>query len=106
MFYFSPIDSSDFEDVDRISVVNTTKFLVLTLNDSITLEYDDKIILTFTPDDPDLISDIESRGEYIRHNATVQIIDNDSKNGSHMSLIPHLLSPLPSSHEWHSTNEN
>ena len=47
-----------------------------TTNDDITLEYNDTVLLVFTPDESDLI---ESEGEYIRKNVTVYIIDNDRK---------------------------
>ena len=43
------------------------------------LEYDDSIILVFTPDDPALIPALEDFGEFIRDTATVNIIDDDSK---------------------------
>ena len=46
-------------------------------NDDITLEYDDKVRLTFTPDSPDLITDTENQGMYVRDTATVNIVDND-----------------------------
>ena len=52
---------------------------IFTTNDEITLEYDDTVILRFTPDNPLLISGAESDREYIRDMATVNIIDNDSK---------------------------
>ena len=48
-------------------------------NDETTLEYDDSVILTFTPDNPALITALEAEGEYIRDSATVNIIDDDSR---------------------------
>ena len=50
-----------------------------TSNDQITLEYEDRILLTFTPLNELLIPGIEDLGEYIRDTAIVKIIDNDSK---------------------------
>ena len=50
-----------------------------TSNDQITLEYDDRILLTFTPLNEFLIPGVEDLGEYIRDTANVNIIDNDSK---------------------------
>ena len=47
--------------------------------DNTSLEYDDTVILTFTPDDPNLISSLETAGEYIRDTVTVNIIDRDCK---------------------------
>ena len=52
---------------------------LFTSNDETTLEYDDSVILTFTPDNPALITGLEAQGEYVRDTATVNIIDNDSK---------------------------
>ena len=50
-----------------------------TRNDDITLEYDDTVILVFTPDEDDLIEFYEEEGEYIRDSVVVHIIDNDRK---------------------------
>ena len=47
--------------------------------DQITLEYDDRIKLIFTPNNPALIPGVEDVGEYIRDTAIVNIIDNDSR---------------------------
>ena len=53
---------------------------LFTKNDAVTLEYDDNVILVFTPDvlNSVLIWLYESQGEYIRERVTVHIIDNDS----------------------------
>ena len=61
-----------------ISFVNEAEIRLFTSNDQIALEYDDRVILTFTPDNPALIPGLEAQGEYIRHTATVNFIDNDS----------------------------
>ena len=61
-----------------ISFVNETEIRLFTSNDQIALEYDDRVILTFTPDNPALIPGLEAQGEYIRHTAIVNFIDNDS----------------------------
>ena len=53
---------------------------LFTAKDEITLEYDDRILLTYTPSVAGLIPGVESAGEYIRNTAIVRIIDNDSKN--------------------------
>ena len=52
---------------------------LFTSNDQITLEYDDRIKLIFTPNNPALIPGVEDVGEYIRDTAIVNIIDNDSR---------------------------
>ena len=70
---------SDFESLAPISFVNETEIRLFTSNDEITLEYDDRVILTFTPDNSALIPGLEAYGEYVRDTATVNIIDNDSK---------------------------
>ena len=62
-----------------ISFVNETEIRLFTSNDEITLEYDDSVILTFTPDNPAFITGLEAQGEYVRDTVTVQIIDSDSK---------------------------
>ena len=52
---------------------------LFTSNDQITLEYEDRIKLVFTPNNPALIPALEYEGEYIRDTAIVIIIDNDSR---------------------------
>ena len=63
----------------QISVENVAEIRLFSSNDETTLEYDDRVILTFTPDNPALITGLEAQGEYVRDTATVNIIDNDSK---------------------------
>ena len=50
-----------------------------TRNDDITLEYEDTVILIFSPHESDLIEFYESEGEYIRESMTVYINDKDRK---------------------------
>ena len=73
------IGSSDFESLAPISVENVAEVRLFTSNDEIALEYNDRIILTFTPDNPMLIPGLDAEGEYVRDSATVHIIDDDSK---------------------------
>ena len=74
-----PTDSSDFERMSPIRVSNTASIRLFTSNDDITLEYDDRVQLRLTPDDPALIPGLESIGEFIRDSAIVNIVDNDCK---------------------------
>ena len=53
---------------------------VFTANDEITLEYDDRILLTYIPSDSVLITGLEAVGEYVRNTAIVNIIDDDCKH--------------------------
>ena len=55
---------------------------VITVNDAITLEYDDEIVLEFTPFVLDFIETTEANnpGVYIRARTTVVIQDNDRKS--------------------------
>ena len=59
---------------------------MFTANDEITLEYNDSILLTYTPSAAGLIPGVEGAGEYVRDTAIVRIIDNDSKTT--MCVIP------------------
>ena len=52
---------------------------MFTANDELTLEYEDRILLTYTPSASGLIPGLEAAGEYVRDTAIVHIIDNDSK---------------------------
>ena len=73
------LGQSDFESLMPISFVNEAEIRLFISNDEITLEYDDRVILSFTPDNPALIPGLEAEGEYVRDTVTVQIIDSDSK---------------------------
>ena len=80
---FSPADDSDFDSgsFGNITVTNATfaEVSLFAYDDDVTLEYNDSVMLTFTPDDVDLIASIEAAGEFIRYYTTVNIIDNDRK---------------------------
>ena len=52
---------------------------LFTANDEVTLEYEDRVRLNFNPTAANLITDLESLGEYVRNSAIVNIIDNDCK---------------------------
>ena len=52
---------------------------LFTTNDEVTLEYDDRVRLDFNPTAADLITGLESFGEYVRSTAIVNIIDSDCK---------------------------
>ena len=80
LYMISPYTaSSDFESLVPISFTNKTEIHLIIRNDETTLEYDDSVILTFTPDNPAYISWLEADGEYVRATATVNIIDDDCK---------------------------
>ena len=71
-------DSSDFETLTSIHVTETDNSVpvrLFTSNDVITLEYDDYVIITFTPENPAIIGALETEGEYIKNTAIVNIID-------------------------------
>ena len=73
------VGTSDFQRLAPIRVTNSAEFRLFTASDEITLEYDDRVLLRFTPDNPGLIPGLEGMGENIRDTATVHIIDNDCK---------------------------
>ena len=80
----SSIGSTDFEGLRPISVTisvstNSEEIRLFTTNDEVTLEYDDRVILRFTPDNPGLIPGLEGMGQYIRDTATVHINDSNCK---------------------------
>ena len=73
------VGNSDFQRLAPIRVTNSAQIRLFTAYDEITLEYDDRVLLMFTPDNTVLIPALEGVGEYIRDTATVHIIDNDCK---------------------------
>ena len=73
------VGTSDFQRLAPIRVTNSAEIRLFTAYDEITLEYDDRVLLSFTPDNPGLIPSLEGYGEYIRDTATVHIIDIDCK---------------------------
>ena len=72
-------ENTDFERLLGISVTDTANIRLFASNDDISLEYDDRVQLIFTPNNPALITGVEGHGQYIRTNATVRIIDIDGK---------------------------
>ena len=55
-----------------------------TNSDTITLEYDDRVQLRFTPDSSALLDGV---GEYIRDSTTVNIIDKDCTCFSYIIIV-------------------
>ena len=86
------IGNSDFERMAPIytSVYRETNIAIqlFTVNDELTLEYDDRVMLRFTPTHVNLIPFLASNYEYIRHTTAVSIIDRDSKSW-HCELLLH-----------------
>ena len=74
-----PAEDSDLERMSLISVTNTASIRLFTSNDDISLEYDDRVLLVFTPDNPALVAAVESLGQYIRNTSIVNIVDNDGE---------------------------
>ena len=70
---------SDFGNLIPIPFQNEADIRLFTTNDDTTLEYNDYVILTFTPGNPAAIDGLESAGEFVRGSAIVNIIDNDRK---------------------------
>ena len=64
----------------EVEVNDETIIVLHTRNDAVTLEYNDSVILVFTPDEDDLINFYERKGEYIRDNVVMHILDNDRKS--------------------------
>ena len=78
------VGSSDFERLHLINVIINgdnpcTDIRLFTVNDEITLEYGDRVLLRFTPARANIIPGLASYFEYIRDTAIVNIIDNDRK---------------------------
>ena len=59
--------------------MNSVDIFLFPVDDGITLEYDDQILLRFTPSDSNIISVLENGFEYIRDSAIVNIIDDNSE---------------------------
>ena len=78
------IGSSDFEELTPIIFINnndspSTDIYLFTVNDEATLEYEDRVLLRFTPAQANLIPELANHFEYIRDTAVVNIIDDDRK---------------------------
>ena len=75
------VGNTDFYRLSPVAVSRDgAEIRLFTAKDVITLEYNDRILLTYTPSNPGLIPGVEGAGEYIRNTAIGRIIDNDSKN--------------------------
>ena len=70
---------SDFERLQSIRVTNSVEIRLFAAEDANSLEYDDRVLLSFAPDNTGLIVGLEANGEYIRDTATVNINDSDGK---------------------------
>ena len=69
---------SDFEDFGQLFIRNAAEVLLRTIDDDITLEYEDRIQINYyarLPLPPS--SFFEGTGEYMRNAAIINIIDND-----------------------------
>ena len=83
--------SSDFELLSPISIyINgyypSTDIRLFIINDETALEYDDRVLLRFTPGSAELIPGLASYfNEYIRDTAVVNIIDINCKCSSHLT---------------------
>ena len=80
--FFIDEGDSDFGILQSIRVTNRADIRLFAAEDAISLEYDDRVLLSFIPDNPDLIPGLPGFGEYIRDTATVNINDSDSKRCS------------------------
>ena len=71
---------SDFEHIfiPLHGVTTSISFILNTIDDVISLEYNEQVILSYAPNPPVLIDLIEEAGEFIRNIAPVTIKDNDS----------------------------
>ena len=78
--------NSDFERLLPIHVTNSAGIRLFAPKDGVSLEYDDRVLLRFTPDNPGLIPGLQASGEYIRDRATVNINDSDGKRSLCLGL--------------------
>ena len=76
---FSFEGNADFERLQPIRVTNNAEIRLFAAKDAISLEYDDRVLLRFIPDNRALIPTLEANGEYVRDTATVNINDSDGK---------------------------
>ena len=74
-----PVGAADFEQLLPILFTNSAHLHLFTASDRVTLEYDDRILLRFSPDNPGLIAGVETEGEYIRDTAKININDSDGR---------------------------
>ena len=76
---------------------NQVEMRLFPLDDFTTLEYDDRVRLTFTASIQAIFPFLEAAGEFIRSIAIVNIIDDDSKCFSYTVCALKILSP---SQDW------
>ena len=73
------------------SALPSAEIRLFIANDGVTLEYEDRVRLEFNLTAADLITGLESFGEYVRNTAIVNIIDNDSKFRLRLHNLEHSL---------------
>ena len=75
-------DFIPFSTPDRmVTATDDIPIQLFSRSDDISLEYNDTVILIFTPGSLSIhvIQELKAAGEYIRNTTTVNIIDNDRK---------------------------
>jgi hypothetical protein len=73
---------ADYQEFPSITVeLFSDNIVIQTIDDDITLEYDDRLDLTFalSPDVANLAQMLEAEGEYLRNTVSVTIVDNDGR---------------------------
>ena len=95
--------ASDFEPFLPIAVNNRADLRLFPADDKVTLEYNDRVMLTFNPRAAGLIPGLENVGEYIRDSAIVNIIDNDRKPNV-LEIIMYILFSWCQCHVWFSVS--
>ena len=80
IFYFmyskGVLDYAEFVPIN--TTTNSTEINIKMIDDDISMETNESVILRFVPHRDDLCF-LEAKGEYVRDTATVNIIDNDGK---------------------------
>ena len=78
LYYADP--GYDYEDIGEVKVDPApVTFGLLTINDDIALEYDDRVNLMFNAKYEEFVEELEKSGEFLRDTVEVKIIDNDGK---------------------------
>ena len=80
-FYCTGIPDSRNMTEHFIIEESSADIYLFTMNNEITMDYHDTFTLKFTPEYPELFE--EKEGEFIRHTAIVNIIDNTCKRLPH-----------------------
>ena len=87
MSFFPFTEGSDYRFSSIFTNTLPAEWLLNIEDDDIALEYDDQLILVYSPHPSTMIDRFEESNQFVRYNTSVHIVDNESKPYMHNVLF-------------------